>query len=250
MIWSIQTITGVQSQLFGLAVLCSSAATLLFAYRLKQDVWKASFALVVVLAAGLFAGRVGAVANALVPGGAFFDPAVAGITSSGAAVGAALMCLAVVRFLGRGILASVAPALWILLALGRLGCVFQGCDFGRVASFGIAYPKGSSAFILQAHHHLIETTALWSRPTLPFAGLDVVAALIAMAIALRDEGQGRLALASAMFYVGVRFLIEFSREPLTTVWFGPFSRPQWLCVCLLVPMVLLHRRWSSSWERT
>ena len=48
-------------------------------------------------------------------------------------------------------LAALAPSLGVLVSVGRLGCFFAGCCFGRPsgAPWAVAYPEGTPAFV---HH--------------------------------------------------------------------------------------------------
>lgn len=106
-----------------------------------------------------------------------------------------------------------------VLALARMGCLADGCDFGRVSEAGWAVRHGVGSEALSAHvaQGLVGWGARWSLPVHPFglymaAGTGLIAALGALGVWHRWLRPGRVGLLSAGGYFIWRFLVEFSRD--------------------------------------
>ncbi|TXD31878.1 hypothetical protein FRC96_19810 [Lujinxingia vulgaris] len=75
-------------------------------------------------------------------------------------------------------LAAALVAGFAGLAVARIGCVFEGCDFGGVLPEGEGlfvqrHAAGTAAWELQVLTGQLGAGAAWSRPTLPFAPMMV-----------------------------------------------------------------------------
>ncbi|MEZ4461132.1 MAG: hypothetical protein R3E66_15695 [bacterium] len=235
----IDVIDGAQPRLFGVGLLCAMPVLYLHTRRRGTDPWRAIAVLTALVAAGLFGGRVGAWVFGTVAIADFFNPNVAGSTSTMAAAFVGLAAIAVQGKLGMRAIDDVSPSLWVMVTFARLGCVFQGCDFGRRAIDGVAFSANSPAWYLHVQHGWIAQASGYSASTAPFAALAVGAGLFALAVSLRPFNG---ALASSAAYLALSFFVEFFREPLTTVYWGPLSRPQWLMLAMLVVWVWVFRQ--------
>ncbi len=235
MIWSVDIIDGVQTQLLGIGIWVSVALVAWRSRRLDHDPFRAAVALAGFVAIALLGARIGGVMVGQVPLASFLDPHQAGLTSSGGAVAVSFAALILVGqgSLGRTLLDDLTPGMWLLLAVSRIGCVFQGCDFGQASTWGIAYRMPSSAWTTQLLSGQISASATSSLPTFPFPIFDGLAAMVAFVIAWRSfKRPVTSTLASALVYLVIRFGLEFGRDPHTTEMWGVLTRPQ-LILCLV-----------------
>lgn len=155
------------------------------------------------------------------------DPGVAGFWSIGAFVAGGLAAAFAAKRIDRcaapALLDRVVPAgLWILF-VARLGCLSNGCDYGRPTDLpiGLRYPAGSPAWEAQVADGLISPTAAVSAPTHPFP--LYMAAVIATAIGVgslavrrlnsdRADGRpGERAMAVLLCYFLLRLAVESLR---------------------------------------
>ena len=112
-----------------------------------------------------------------------------------------------------------APTLPLAHAIGRIGCFFNGCCFGRETDlpFGVVFPGDSLARI----------------PTQIFES----AALFCLSIFLfyfpsKKRKDGELFIFYLLLYSVIRFLIEFLRGDQTTLYF--LTPPQWTSILLFI----------------
>jgi prolipoprotein diacylglyceryltransferase len=235
LIWSVDIVDGVQTQLLGIGIWVSVALVAWRSRSLDHDPFRAAVALAAFVAVALLGARIGGVMIGQVPPASFFDPNHAGLTSSGGAVSVSLAALVLVSWgrSGRTLLDDLTPGMWLILAVSRMGCVFQGCDFGQAARWGIAYRMPSSAWSSQLLSGQISASATSSLPTFPFPLFDGLAAMIALVVAWRSFKRPLTStLASAMVYLTSRFVLEFGRDPQTTEMWGVFTRPQ-VILCMV-----------------
>lgn len=99
----------------------------------------------------------------------------------------------------------IVPFLALAQAIGRIGCLLNGCCFGRMSGFGIYFP---------AHDAVLVPTQLYSS-----------LALIALFIFLRflqerPHRQGQIFFTYLLLYALKRFLIEFLRADSPRILFG------------------------------
>lgn len=229
MIWNVEVIDGVQSQLLGIGIWVSVALVAWRARRLNHEPFHAVVGLSVFVGVAIVGARLGALSIGQIVIADFLDPNMPGMTSSGGAVAVCMLAVGLVYRgrLGRTLLDDLTPGMWFLLAVSRLGCVFQGCDFGRASSWGVVYPMPSAAWSAQLLNGQISGSATSSLATFPFSMLDGLAAVIALIIAWKPgKHPASSTLASALAYFIIRFGLEFGRDPITTEMWGVFTRPQ------------------------
>lgn len=142
---------------------------------------------------------------------------------AGALVLAAAGPLASRSRLRRGAIADVlVPPVGIAIALGRLGCFFDGCCFGVPSSgwWSVTFPAGSPAWWSHVAQGLVTSAAHGSRPVHPvqlYLGLAGVLASGVSVYAVRErmpEG------ARALVFVAVLALLRTTIEPLRESSFG------------------------------
>lgn len=131
---------------------------------------------------------------------------------------------------------ALAPACALGYFVGRLGCFFNGDDYGVLArgGFSVRYPPVTEAFVAQVERGLVPPTAALSLPVVP---TQLVHAALGLALflwlrapeAIPGRRFGRLLLA---YGVG-RFLIELIRGDFAATW-GPLSLQQLISVALVV----------------
>lgn len=151
---------------------------------------------------------------------------------------------------------ATAPALFLAIACGRIGCFLVGDDYGQYTNgpFGIAFPRGlppSTAGYLRSVGDSIPASIPDSAvvPVHPTQLYEVAIALVLFAV-LWQLGKRRLKpghlFASFMaLYAVERFLIEFVRAKGDRFVFG-LSTAQAISIALVVgAFVLWHRQRSK-----
>ena len=179
----------------------------------------------------------------------------------GALIGFALAVAGAARIRGLSparALDRLAAPMGVLVAVGRIGCFLEGCDFGAVTGvpWAVTYPAGSYAFEAQLAHGLVRAADVTARPVHPtqiyesLVGASMIAAalLVARAQARRSAGVGPSVIASAgdrsalgegaafraalAIYGAGRFVVEIYRGDDRGA-LGPLSTPQWMALALV-----------------
>lgn len=117
------------------------------------------------------------------------------------------------------VLDAVAPALGVLVALGRLGCLFAGCCFGAPESSGwaVAYPRGTPAFAEHLQRGLIDRAAATSLPVRPVALVEALLGVVMIFVGVklaRRARAGTAFLSVIAAYALGRLLLERWRDDL------------------------------------
>lgn len=222
--------------LFALALAFGGVVTL----RLGERAGLRREPVVAVLAAALFAGLLGArLGFVLLHPRSIqsFGDAVS-LKSGGLSGTLGLVAGAVAAFFAarsRGLSAAtlfdaVAPVLGIGVALTRLGCYLEGCDFGRplsataprwLARLG-TFPARSHAWVDHVSSGALAPDAPVSLPVHPSELYECVLALALTGLALyvrrRSTRAGEAALAAFAGYLAARVLVDFSRPASSDVW--------------------------------
>lgn len=158
----------------------------------------------------------------------------------GALIGFAGAAAILARRSGKGgALDAVAPSLGVIVAFGRVGCFFEGCDFGAPSSvaWAVRYPIGSHAFSHQLARGLVGAGDEGSLPLHPAQIYEAIVgvAMIGIALAMRRSGrarEGAIFRATIATYAVGRFVVELFRGDDRGA-LGPFSVPQWMAIALL-----------------
>jgi len=138
----------------------------------------------------------------------------------------------------------MAPALPLGHALGRIGCLLNGCCFGRpwAGAFGVVYP-GMTAdgalngpLYVQRQLQWVQPGSSTCVPVFPIQAVDaaanVVLCLVLLAAGRRPGWRGQLFPLYLLGYTLLRFCVEFGRgDHLYRA--GGLSSAQWLCLVLL-----------------
>jgi phosphatidylglycerol:prolipoprotein diacylglycerol transferase len=170
-------------------------------------------------------------------------------TWAGGMVGAAAAVVVVARWLRiRVPVAADAFAIAMLagLAVGRAGCVLDGCCFGKptALAWGIAWPAGSPVYALQVAAGLIPAHAAWSLPVHPTQLFDLVGVLAVVLVLLvlrpRLRRAGSLFLLAVVGYGLVRFAEEFLREGGVSL--AGLTLVQW-ALLVIVPAAAFRLVW-------
>ena len=143
---------------------------------------------------------------------------------------------------------AAAPALAAAYAIGRLGCFFNGDDFGAVSSapWAVAYGPATAAFDAHAARGWIDAAAATSLPVHPVQLYSALAG-VTLFLALRSTrgAPGRRTALLMIGYGASRFCLEWLRGDFEAR-LGPFSIPQICCVLLAAAGLEVARR---TWTR-
>ena len=121
---------------------------------------------------------------------------------------------------------AVAPSLAIGIALGRVGCLLNGCCFGATSElpWATTFPAGSLPWLHHVDHGWLSPTAASSLPVHPaqvYAVLDGVFLLILLsAYYPRRRRDGEVMALLMVTYPVTRFFIESLRDDDPAVWLG------------------------------
>jgi phosphatidylglycerol:prolipoprotein diacylglycerol transferase len=125
---------------------------------------------------------------------------------------------------------ATAPALGFGVAVTRVGCFLEGCDFGRPLSASAprwlarlgTFPMGSPAWVEHVSAGALGPTALASLPVHPSelyeAAVGVVLLALALGLGRRSRRAGDLALLVAGAYLALRLVVDLSRPAAPEVW--------------------------------
>lgn len=142
---------------------------------------------------------------------------------------------------------TLAAALPLGQALGRIGCLLNGCCFGKPCNlpFAIVYLPDRDAFIIQAHQGIINAnTALACQPVWPAqlsqSLLDLLVFGSLLFLSSRVRGTGRILALYLILYPIARFTNEFSRGDYL-VHYGGLTIAQVLSLIILPIGLILYR---------
>lgn len=151
-----------------------------------------------------------------------------GLVSYGGIIGGAAAAVIYLRVKGVPILPIgdlVVSYVPLCHAIGRLGCFFNGCCWGRPTDlpWGVVYPEGSALHGYLLHEHIRQGAAPGDaghphpvHPTQLYESLGLfVIYLLFCYVYPRRTRQGGLLLLYPVFYGVLRFLVEFFRADPT-----------------------------------
>lgn len=132
----------------------------------------------------------------------------------------------------------VAWVLPLAQAVGRLGCLFAGCCYGKPCHLPWA--------IVFKDPHSLGPIGVPLHPTEVYHMLANLMVFGALTLRYKRRAfEGEILSLYLVFYSAGRFLVEFFRGDDRGFW-GPLSIPQWLCLLLFVSGLLLYWRLRRS----
>jgi phosphatidylglycerol---prolipoprotein diacylglyceryl transferase len=136
----------------------------------------------------------------------------------------------------------IVPYLALGQAIGRIGCFFAGCCYGKVctASWAVHFN----------HPQSLAPTGIPLHPTQIYESLaDFLIFLILLNIGKKREFPGQVFLLYFVLYAAVRFIIEFYRGDNPAVWYG-FTLYQIFSVVILVAAKMIYIiKWKNQKNR-
>ena len=143
----------------------------------------------------------------------------------------------------------MAPALPAAHAIGRIGCLINGCCFGfpYEGPLAVHYPAtGNSVLFIQKEQGLLPPGATSCAGTFPVAGLEslcnIILCLFILYLEKKKMLRGRLFLLYIILYSCIRFCLEFARgdylsrplgmtnAQLTCLWIIPVTAIAWIAI--------------------
>ncbi|OIP31039.1 MAG: hypothetical protein AUK47_23410 [Deltaproteobacteria bacterium CG2_30_63_29] len=163
-----------------------------------------------------------------------------GFSSLGVYAGATAAVVLFLRWRGESLLEIpdlLAPGLLVGAAIARMGCLFNGCDFGRVSGqawLGLRYPRGTAAFSYLEDAGLVGAYHQVGLPMHPFPLYEAVPTLVLGLSAwflpnLFGRGGGQRLAGCAIGYLAVRLVSEHYRADASPV-VGGLTAMQLLCL--------------------
>ena len=145
----------------------------------------------------------------------------------------------------------IAPAAMLGLAFGRVGCLFNGCCFGKECSpqFPLAFerPREGATWDYQVRYAHLDPKTDWSKPVYPVQLMSSVDAALLCLVLLwlyrKKKRDGDIVAALLLLYPPVRFVEELLRSHEEASWLGLISIAQLVSIGgVLLGVVLVVRR--------
>ena len=140
---------------------------------------------------------------------------------------------------------SCSPAVAFGIFIGKIGCFFNGCCFGKPARIpcAVTYPQGSFAFVSHVEKGLIDGSSSHSLPVHPVQLYESFFALILFVFLIfmfrRKRVDGRIFLLFAVLYSFGRFWMEMLRGDHDVVLWN-LSIPRWFSLAVFIGSVLYY----------
>jgi len=145
----------------------------------------------------------------------------------------------------------LAPPAMLGLAFGRIGCLFNGCCFGKLCSadfpMALRRPAGGATWRFHEHYYDLPSTEAWSMPVLPAQAYASICAFLLCGLLVllyrRKKRDGDILVGLLLSYPVVRFLLEAIREHEPSETFGFISVSQTVSlVGFLIGVLLVVKR--------
>jgi phosphatidylglycerol:prolipoprotein diacylglycerol transferase len=131
-----------------------------------------------------------------------------------------------------------APAFALGIAIGRLGCLAAGCDYGKPSNlpWSVTFTNPVAAQIGGV------PLGIPLHPSQLYESLyELGVFLLLMYLSRTPRRPGFLIWTFALCYSAGRFFLEFLRGDLDRGFWGPLSTSQWLSAFLLVLLLILYQ---------
>ncbi len=121
----------------------------------------------------------------------------------------------------------LVPSIFIGQAIGRLGCFFNGCDYGIVTNsfLGVKFPNLGG---LRYPTQLFESF------------LDIIAFGIVIYLSKKIKKEGLLLFISIIIYSTIRFLVEFLRDDMIQIINGVTWCQAASIIMIIIAIVLIY----------
>ena len=140
-----------------------------------------------------------------------------------------------------------APSMMLGLVFGRIGCLFNGCCWGKPSDlpWAIRFPEGSDAAreIMQRQikngSYTLDANAtnhLRIHPTQIYESIAALVIFFALSWYWKNKkkNNGEVFLILGMAYPAWRFIVEFWRDDERPLWLGPLSYSQTLGLAIFI----------------
>lgn len=254
------TVFGREITIYGVLYLCgiflAALCAMRCAVRRGVDRWEVVYSGVFAVIGGLIGAKVLSWLTTLpiiIPylqnGGSFFEVIRSGFVFYGGLLGGAgglYLYTRIYKYSYFDYADLFAPGVAIGHALGRIGCLFGGCCYGKEvdAAFPLTvrYAYGDPAYAVGVR------AGRYYLPTQLLEALALILIFFAAMAVFRRGRRGEATVVYALSYPVVRFVLEFFRADEDRGYLGPLSTSQWISIaiflCGIVGSVLLQRRKS------
>lgn len=148
----------------------------------------------------------------------------------------------------------IIPAVFVGIAIGRIGCLLNGCCFGGPCDlpWAIQFPKDSVPYDAYVFKGVIPPDAPASPPLHPtqiYSTIDglVLAGVLALYRPYRRRDGDVLGLAMVLSGI-TRFLIEILRQDEVGLLGSAFTGGQWISIALFIGGIAILA-WPAGWPR-
>ncbi len=140
---------------------------------------------------------------------------------------------------------AFAPPLALSIGIGRVGCYFAGCCWGRACGeewWALHFPPGSFAYHEHASHGWIADTATQSLGIYPVQIMEAAGAtMLAVWLVvwgLRWQRSGEIFLMMAVGYAGLRAVLEVLRADNPPISGTGLTLSQWISLSIIAACVI------------
>ena len=221
--------------LFALLGICAAGAVYLY---LQEDRWRKIVAHILFFAAVLICGLVGSKIVQLIIDRILFNTTTSGLTVTGGILVSTAAVFIYARFDPHRVVTwhtvdSIAVSFPFGHALGRMGCYFAGCCYGKETHdhiFACTYPE--DWIRLTGSNGSLSPGPRIASPLLAAAGLFILGLLLLLLVK-KMKRRGLVTALYFLLYAPLRFSLELTRDDAGRGYFGPLSTGQWFSIVSL-----------------
>ena len=140
---------------------------------------------------------------------------------------------------------AMVPTLGLGVIIGRLGCFFEGCCFGRTCSWPwcVSFPRETYIYQFHLSRGYITPADTATAPIHPlqlyFAAMGLALVVLGITLQARKRYDGQVALAALLLFSFVSAVLELVRDDYhPRVYWGPLPQLLWTALAMTVVSAL------------